>query len=407
MVSRLISFAGLLAIVGFAILISKDRKRISWRLVAWGVALQIFFALIILCTAPGLKLFEFANLAFNKLYEFAGIGAGFLFGQTLTGLNDFVILNIGATLVFVASLMSILFYLRVIPALVCAMARVMRATMRASGAESLSAAMFVFMGIESVTGLKKYLKEMTTSELFTVMTGFMATIAGTVMAIYARVFGASAGHLLAASIMSAPAAILISKIMIPETGEPSTCGSMDWGSVRSDDSNVIEAAASGAADGVKLAINIGAMLLAFIALIGMLDALLGYAGAPLGAELSFRKISGYVFAPVAFIMGVPWSDCLEVGQLLGVKVIFNEFIAYQQMQGMVAAGSLSPRSTTIATYALCSFANFGSLAILIGGVAGLAQERKKEVARLGLKALLAGFLAGCMTAAIAGALVNH
>jgi len=221
------------------------------------------------------------------------------------------------------------------------------------------------------------------------------------------VFGASAGHLLAASIMSAPAAILISKIMIPETGEPSTCGSMDWGSVRSDDSNVIEAAASGAADGVKLAINIGAMLLAFIALIGMLDALLGYAGAPLGAELSFRKISGYVFAPVAFIMGVPWSDCLEVGQLLGVKVIFNEFIAYQQMQGMVAAGSLSPRSTTIATYALCSFANFGSLAILIGGVAGLAQERKKEVARLGLKALLAGFLAGCMTAAIAGALVNH
>jgi len=231
------------------------------------------------------------------------------------------------------------------------------------------------------------------------MTAFMSTIAGTVMVIYVGVFGADAGHMLAASIMSAPAAILVSKILVPEIGEPKTGAKIDWTEMKPEESNVIEAAANGAADGMKLALTIVAMLLAFVALIGMLDFFLGKVGT------SFRELSSYVFAPVAWLAGVPWKDCLEVGRLLGIKVIFNEFISYQEMQQMAQTGALSPRSLTIATYALCSFANFGSLAILIGGIGGLAEERKSEVANLGMRALMGGFLAGLMTATVAGILV--
>jgi CNT family concentrative nucleoside transporter len=268
--------------------------------------------------------------------------------------------------------------------------------MRASGAEALMAAMFVFMGIESTTGIKDYIRKMTRSEIFTVMTGFMSTIAGSVMAVYVS-FGASAGHLLAASVMSAPAAIVISKLMIPEADTPVT-GSRMKETLKSADVNIIEAAANGAADGLRLAATIGAMLLAFIALIGMMDHFLGY------ANTSFEHITGYLFTPVAWLMGVPWEDCFTVGSLLGVKVVFNEFISYQRMQAHIGSGALSPRAITIATYALCSFANFGSIAILLGAIGAIAPERKKEAARLSLKALLAGLLAGFMTATIAGIL---
>jgi CNT family concentrative nucleoside transporter len=231
------------------------------------------------------------------------------------------------------------------------------------------------------------------------MTGFMATIAGSVMAAYVS-FGASAGHLLAASVMSAPAAIVISKLMVPETEKSVTSyGGSSAVKLRSDAVNVIEAAANGAAEGLKLALTIGAMLLAFVAIIGMMDHMLGY------FHTSFEVITGYIFAPFAFIMGVPWEDCLDVGKLLGIKVVFNEFISYQRLEAYIDGGTLGARSVTITTYALCSFANFGSLAILIGGIGGIAPERKKEVARLGLKALAAGCLAGFMTATVAGLLV--
>ncbi len=385
-------------IIGFCTLISQDRKRISWRLVAWGVGLQFAFALLILKTDAGLRVFQVAEKIFAKLYDFTSIGVEFLTDRPLSEMNT--ALGIGAVLVFVASLMGVLYYLRVIQAFVFLFSKLMQYTMKISGAEALASAFFVFMGIETVTAIKRNLAEMTKSELFTVMTGFMATIAGSVMVIYVGVFGAEAGHILAASIMSAPAAILLSKILVPETEEPRTGARIDWSEMRPGESSVIEAAANGAEDGIKLALTIVAMLLAFVALIGMLDFFLGMAGT------SFREFSGFVFAPVAWLVGVPLEDCLLVGRLLGIKVIFNEFISYQEMQQMAQAGALSPRSFTIATYALCSFANFGSLAILIGGIGGLAPERKPEVVQFGLRALLAGFLAGLMTAAVAGVLVR-
>ncbi|HOO55896.1 MAG TPA: nucleoside transporter C-terminal domain-containing protein [bacterium] len=398
MLPRLISILGMLLIIGSAFLFSSNRKKVSWRIVIWGTTLQIIFALLILKTTPGMKIFQWAQIFFNKIYEFTGHGTQFLIGQKMSEVNTAV--SICAVLIFISSLMAILYYLRVIQVLVYAMAKLMKVTMKISGAESLGAAMFIFMGIEAITGLKKFIREMTSSELLTIMTGFMATIAGTVMAIYVGVFGAEAGHLLAASIMSAPAAIMLSKILLPETEVPATSGDINWKEIKSDDVNVIDAAASGASDGMKLSLNIAAMLLAFVAIIGMLDSLLTY------MNTSFGEISGYLLSPVAFIMGVPWSDCLEVGKLLGIKVVFNEFISYQQLQQLAVSGTISPRSITIATYALCSFANFGSLAILIGGIGGLCPERKRETAKLGIKALFAGFLAGCMTATVAGFLLN-
>jgi len=397
--SRLISIIGMVLIICVAVLLSRDRKSISWRVVAWGITLQVLFAIIILKTGPGLKVFEAANRIFLKLNDFTETGTQFLTNTPLKDLS--LAIQIGSVLIFVASLMGVLYYLRIIQLFVYIFSRLMQYTMKISGAEALSAALFVFMGIETVTAVKKYIREMTESELFTVMVAFMATIAGTVMVIYVNYFEAEAGHILAASIMSAPAAIMLSKILVPETGEPATGSAIQWSAMTPDENNVVEAASNGAADGMKLAINIVAMLLAFVALIGMIDFFLNRAGT------SFNEISSCVFAPVAFVMGVPWEDCMDVGRLLGIKVIFNEFISYSQLKELVDAGQLAPRSVTISTYALCSFANFGSLAILIGGISGLAPERNKEVARLGLKALLAGMLAGFMTATVAGFIVYY
>lgn len=399
MLERFISLAGLFVFIILAIALSNGRKHINWRLVGWGVGLQFIFAVIILKTQLGLLVFDFARIVMTRVLDYTDIGSRFFFGNLI---SDFSIGAIFAfkvlpVIIFVSSLMGVLYYLRIIQAVVHAMAWVMRFTMKASGAEALMAAMFVFMGIEGTTGVKTYIQKMTRSEIFTVMTGFMATIAGSVMAVYVS-FGASAGHLLAASVMSAPAAIVISKLMLPETETPVTLAETK-DVMKSEDVNIIEAAANGASDGLKLAATIGAMMLAFIALIGMMNSLLGY------INTSFEEITGYLFMPFAFIMGVPWEDCFRVGELLGVKVVFNEFISYQKMQGYIASGALQPRSIAIATYALCSFANFGSIAILIGGIGSIAPERKKEVARLALKALVAGVLASFMTASIAGVLL--
>jgi len=334
----------------------------------------------------------------TSVLNFSDIGSRFFFGNLVSDPNIGAIFafKVLPVIIFVSSLMGVLYYLGIIQVVVRAMAWVMERTMKASGVEALIAAMFVFMGIEATTSLKEYLRKMTTSELFTVMTAFMSTIAGSVMAVYVS-FGASAGHLLAASVMSAPAAIVISKLMLPE--RETAVEAEGRGLLKSGDVNIIEAAANGASDGLRLAATIGAMMLAFVALIGMSNHFLSYAGT------SFEQISGYVFMPFAYLMGVPWEDCGKVGELLGIKVVFNEFISYQKMQGMIEAGTLQPRSVTIATYALCSFANFGSIAILIGGIGSIAPERKKEIARLSLKALVAGVLASFMTATIAGVLV--
>lgn len=399
MFERLISLAGLAVFVLAALALSEKRSSVNWRLVVWGLALQFVFAVLILRTAPGAYVFEAARSVMTGLLGFTDYGSRFLFGNLISDVNIGAILafKVLPVIIFVSSLMGVLCHFNIIQTVVRAFAFVMEKTMKASGAEALMAAMFVFMGIEAITGVQEYLRKMTRSELFTVMAGFMATIAGSVMAVYVS-FGASAGHLLTASVMSAPAAIVVSKLMVPETETPFSSGE-GRASLKPDTVNVIEAAANGAIDGLKLAASIGAILLAFIALIGMMNHFLGY------AHTSFEQISGVLFTPVAYLMGVPWEDCTKVGELLGIKVVFNEFISYRRMQEMVLSGALKPRSVTIATYALCSFANLGSIAILIGGIGAIAPGRKKEIARLSLRALIAGVLASLLTATVAGVLL--
>ncbi len=399
LIEHMLSGAGLLVFILTGVLLSENRRAINIRLVLWGVALQLLFALVILKTAIGYVVFDVARVVMTQVLNFTDIGAAFLFGKLVSdpSMGAIVAFKVLPTIIFVSSLMGVLYHYGILQAMIRGMAWVMRRTMQATGIEAFISSAFVFMGIEAITGVKSYMERMTRSELFCLMTGFMATIAGSVMAAYVS-FGADAGHLLAASVMSAPASIVMAKLIVPET-TPSTTDNISTIDVKSDDANTIEALATGATEGLKLALTIGAMLIAFVSVIGMLDSLLGHLGT------SFGDITGLLFAPVAFIMGVPWEESVEVGRLLGIKVIFNEFISYQMLQGYIEDGTLSPRSVVIATYALCSFANFGSLAILIGGIGGLVPGRKKEVSRLGLKALLAGTLAGFMTATIAGILL--
>jgi CNT family concentrative nucleoside transporter len=396
---NLLSILGIIILIGLAWLMSENRKRVSWRLVFWGLGLQLIFALFILKTRAGFVLFDVARKAFDAVIGFSDKGAEFVFGKLV---NDF---NIGAIMafkvlpmiIFVSSLSSVLYYLGVIQFIVKVMAKIMQKTMKSSGAESLSAALQVFLGIEASTAIRTYLQNMTRSELFTVMVSFMGTIASSVMVAYAS-FGADPGHLLSASIMCAPASIVMAKLMVPETEIPETLGNVQFKTERTD-KNIIDAAANGASIGMQFALQVAAMLIAFVSLVWLVDSLFGL------VHLSFDSIVGYLFSPLAFILGVPWSEALTVGKLLGTKTVFNEFIAYLQLKELIQAGALSPRSITIATYALCGFANFGSMAIMIGGMGSLAPYKKDTIAALGLKSILAGTFTNLITAAIAGILV--
>lgn len=399
MLSRFIGIAGIFMILAICFLLSEKRERINWRLVVLGLFLQALFGFLILKTYPE-EIFSAAGALFGFIKEFSGKGARFLFGS-LVERNDFVILSMGAVIIFVSSLMAILNYLRIIPLVIYAFARLMQKTLQTSGAETLSATMQVLMGIEAMTALKAVISRMTRSELFTVMTCFMGTMAGSVMAVYVGVFGANAGHILAASVMNAPGAIVLSKLLIPETGVPETRGQMNWRMIVPGDKGVLEAAANGALDGLRLSAAIAAILLAFVSIIHLLNAMLGV------IDLSFQDIGGFLFAPIAFLLGVPWTDCSKAGYLFTLKTVFNEWLAYAELQQMVKGYQLMPRTVMIVTYAMCSFANFGSLAILIGGISALAPERRHEVSTLGLKALLAGLLAGFMTAALAGIMSEY
>lgn len=404
-INRAISFMGLFLLLGFAFALSERRKRIDYRVVAWGVGLQLVVALLVLTVAPRQELFEAINGFFMKFISFSDQGAKFVFGKLTTdeSYGASVAFHALPIIIFVSAFAGILYHLGIIQAVVRGVARIMQWTMGTSGAESLGAALFMFLGIESVTAIGEYIKKMTRSELFVIMTAFLATIATSVMTIYVD-FGAEGGHLVAASIMSAPAAVAIAKIMIPETGTPATAGKVEFEPPVTS-SNVVDAAASGASSGVRLAINIAAMLIAFVGLVHMISYLLKSGTGLFMAEgLGLKELFGYAFSPFAVILGVPWQDALKVGQLLGTKTVLNEFLAYQQMQGMIEAGELTQRSVTISTYALCGFANFGSVAILIGGLSGVAPDRKGEIAALGLKALIGGTLAAFMTACLAGIL---
>jgi len=402
---RLMSFAGLLVMLAVAFALSENRRRISRRVVLTGLGLQLVLAVLVFLTGAGNALFAATDKAFAFFMAASNEGAGFLFGRLTTDytLGAVVAFQVLPIVIFFSSLAGILYHFGVTQFVVRAMARIMQKIMNISGAESLASALFVFFGIESTTAIAHYIRRMTRSELFTLMTAFMATIAGTVMGAYVS-FGAAPGHLLTASLMSAPAAIVIAKILVPETERPLTRGRVRFDPPR-ESVNVIDAAANGAAQGLRLAVTIGAMLIAFVGLIHLVNLILGgVSGLWLAEPLSLQRLLGWAFSPAAVVMGVPWEDAYEVGQLLGTKTILNEFLAYEQMQPLAADGVIGPRSVAIATYALCGFANFGSVAILVGGLGMIDPDRKGLFARLGLWALIAGTLAAFMTACYAGML---
>ena len=399
---QLISAFGLLCMLLIAYACSSSRKSINWKTVVSGIVLQIIFGLIILKTGFGRSVFEHARELFTGILNFTNEGSRFIFGP-LTDVSKigfvfaFLVLP---TIIFMSSLMSVLYYIGVMQVLIKFVAKIMVKVMGTSGSESLASAANIFAGqTEAPLVIRPFIGSMTKSELMALMTGGMATVAGGVLAAYVGL-GVDAGHLLAASVMSAPAALVCAKLMVPETEVSQTKGEVKL-DLPNAHANMIDAAASGASEGLALALNVGAMLLAFIALIAMVNGAFGKFGGMIGyPELSLELITGYLFAPIAWLLGVPWGDCLVVGTLLGKKLILNEFVAYLDLRE--AMPNISERATIISTYALCGFANFSSIAIQIGGIGTLAPERRQDLAKLGIKSLVGGTLACLMTACIAG-----
>jgi CNT family concentrative nucleoside transporter len=413
---RAMSLLGTFALLGLAWLASTNRKKIPWRVIAWGVGLQVFFALLVLKTPWGRSGFFAANDAIVALLGFTKEGTAFVMRSFGSGSIHPALSNIAfdilPTIIFFSSLMAVMYHLGIMQILIRGIAWVMARTMGTSGAESLSAAANIFVGqTEAPLVVKPYIEKMTNSELHAVMVGGMATIAGGVMAAYVgmlmNVFPDVAGHMIAASVMSAPAALVFAKLVVPEDGEPLTRGQVKL-DVAKIDVNVIDAAARGASEGLRLAANVGAMLLAFIALLALLNYLLGAVGGWFDfPQLSLQWLLGQAHRPLAFLMGVPWSESQVAGTLMGEKLVLTEFVAYLDLSNVLTqnADALSYRSTVIVSYALCGFANFGSLAIQLGGIGGMAPTRRHDLARVGLRAVLAGTLAAYQTGTIAGMIV--
>jgi CNT family concentrative nucleoside transporter len=393
--------------VGIAWAVSSNRRRVPWRTVAWGIGIQFALALVLLKTAVGDAFFHAMAVLAEALTHYVDAGITFVFGGLVPEHFSFAI-EVLPIIVFMGSLFAILYHIGVMQRLVNVLAFLLSRTMGSSGAESLAAVGNIFVGMaESALIVRPYLARMTRSELFSLMTVGMSTVAGSVMLTYVKMLGSAdyAGHLATASLLSAPAGLLIAKVMIPETGTPETTTGSRAGMDR-ESVNVIDAAAQGAAAGLKLAAYIAAMLIAFVALIALVNDSLAAVGGWVGApDLTLQRILGVVLAPLAWLMGVPWEDATQVGALLGIKTVLNEFLAYLELSALMEAGALQPRSAMIASYALCGFANFGSLAILLGGIAGIVPTRRAEVAELGLRAILAGSLATFMTACVAGILL--
>lgn len=415
---------GLAVLIGIVFLFSNNRKAVDWKLVATGVTLQIAFAALVLLVPGGREVFDWLGQVFVKILSFVNAGSSFIFGSMMdVKTYGFIFaFQVLPTIIFFAALMGVLYHLNVMQAVVRAMAWAITKVMRVSGAETTSVCASVFIGqTEAPLTVRPYIPKMTESELITMMIGGMAHIAGGVLAAYVGMLGGGdpaqqafyAKHLLAASIMAAPATLVVAKLLIPETGTPLTRGTVKM-EVEKTSSNIIDAAAAGAGDGLRLALNIGAMLLAFIALIALINWPLTWVGeitglqAMLGKPTDLAMIFGYVLAPIAWVIGVPWQDATTVGSLIGQKIVINEFVAYLQLaeivNGKVAGVSLTAEGKLIATYALCGFANFSSIAIQIGGIGGLAPERRSDLARFGLRAVLGGTIATLMTATIAGVL---
>ena len=400
---RLVALLGLGVFVGFAYLTSVNRRAIRWQPILWGLALQLIFALFILRTAIGFTIFQWLGNTVSGFLNYSDAGASFVFGENFQ--DFFFAFKVLPTVIFFSAFISLLYHYGILQKAVQGVAWIMMRTMKTSGSETLSAAGNIFVGqTEAPLLIKPYVSTMTLSELHAVMTGGFATIAGGVLAAYVS-FGISPKDLIAASVMSAPAALAISKIMFPETEESPTQGKVSL-KVERTTANGVDAIASGALDGLKLALNIAAMIIAFLALLAAFNALLAFIGGLFNyPQLSLELILSILLAPVAWLMGVPWADCNAVGTLLGKKTILNEFIAYLDLQTLIESKAISERSITIATYALCGFANIGSIGIQIGGIGGIAPNRRADLARIGVRAMVAGTLACFMTACIAGMLL--
>lgn len=414
---RLRGLLGIVVILGLVITFSEHRRAISRRVLFWGLTLQWGFAFLVLYLPQGATAIKKAGDVVQGVLESAVVGSRFVFGDKLldpAGPAGFVFaFHILPTVIFVAAFFAVLYHLGIMQWVVRGVAIVMARLFGASGAESLDVAASIFIGqTEAPLTIRPYLAKMTKSELLTVMTAGMAHVSGGVMAAYVACH-VEMRHILTSVVMTAPGTILMAKLMIPETEKPETLGHVKP-SDEMPDANVLDAASRGTREGLALALNIAAMLIAFLAIIHLINTGLGLAGGAIERltnthhgldKLSLQTILGVVLAPVAWLLGVPWSDCSKVGALLGTRTVLNELIAFGDLKAMIEAGAISPRSVTIATFALCGFANFSSIGIQLGGIGALAPERRHDLARLGFRALIAGTLANFLSACIAGVLL--
>ncbi len=404
---RFTGLLGIAVILAVAWLFSRHKRANKLRILFWGLGLQFTFAFIVLRTGVS-KAFQAASAAVTAMLGYAEVGSAFVFGDTLGrssgSMGSVFAFQVLPIIIFIASFFSILYYLGVMQIIVKAFAVVMQRVMGASGAESLNVAASIFMGqTEAPLTIRPFIDGLTESELFTIMVSGMAHVSGAVMAAYVKMAHVEIQHLLTAVIVTAPATIMLAKIFQPEVGTPVTAGKVDV-KIENKSVNIIDAAAQGAGDGLHLCLNIGAMLIAFLALIALIDGAFSWVHSIIGwIPPSMEKLFGLVFAPVAWLLGVSWNDCASIGQLLGERLVTNEFIAFLDL-GKIKA-QLDPHSFTIATYALCGFANFSSIAIQVGGIGALAPSRKSDLARLGLRAVAAGTMANLMSACIAGMLL--
>ena len=403
---RFTGIIGAVVLLAIAYGMSNNRSAISKRTVLWGLGLQLFFALFILKTPIGQPFFSAVARIFLKLLSFSDAGSDFLFKSYGTGVVEGPLMNFAfrilPTIIFFSSLMALLYHFGIMQRVIRWIAVTVQKTMGTSGSETLSVSANIFVGqTESPLMVRPFINQMTMSELMAVMTGGFATVAGGVMAIYVAMLSnipGIAGHLMAASIMSAPAALVMAKIIFPETEESETLGDLRIEVERPDD-NAMEALSRGATDGVKLAVNVGAMLVAFVAFIAMVNGILGF------VDLTIQQILGWLFQPLAWTMGAPWSEAGILGQLMGEKIVLTELIAYADLSQLLAENAISDRTAIIASYALCGFANFASIGIQLGGIGGIAPSRRKDLAKIGMKAMIAGALASWLTATLAGIIV--
>jgi concentrative nucleoside transporter, CNT family len=401
---RFTGVLGMVTILGLAYLFSTNRKAIRLKTVAWGLGLQLALGLFVLRVPSGERLFQVLGDGAKKLLDFSYVGSSFVFGDLgsdHSSLGLIFAFQVLPTIIFIAAFFAVLYHLGVMQLIIRAAAWVMTVIMGASGAESLNVAASIFMGqTEAPLTIRPFLPKLTKSELMTVMTSGMAHISGGMMAAYIRVGGADAKHLLTAVIMTAPGTLLMAKMLVPETEKPLTAGHVEMPATDKE-SNVLGAIARGTVDGLHLALNVAAMLITFLALLALLNAMMGWVHLHISwFPWSLQQVFGWIFAPVAWLIGVPWHDAAAIGNLLGTRMVLNEFVAFAQLGTM--KGSLDPRTFTIATFALCGFANFSSIGIQIGGIGALAPEQRQQLARFGIRAMLAGTMANLMSASIVG-----